>query len=375
MKASMTIMRLSMGLLLALASAPALLAQDQLLELQAEYRDLYKSSHESVIMVSSNKIDPDDALGGTMSLSTQANTEVGFVVEGGYVICDVEDIWGQSRSGGDPRDDMKKVKRVWGRTASGQDFEMQVVGFDFSNLICVAKLPGHIDLPQLRLGDSEQTKPGETVAALGNGFDVMLVDQQVGFYMGTVSEITRFEPYNYYNTDEPGDPYKGSTLCFEGAVNPGDHGGPLINMRGEVIGMLSSHYHAGRRIGSAVPSSQFKIAFDAIVAGGKAPVSMLGFKVANANTAADKDAVLTSVNDNGPMAAGGLKKGDQIIMIDGFPIQGQDDLAQVVGYRFTMQEGSNRPLTYGLPPGALLLFTVKRGSIMLTCEVRAMAKP
>lgn len=363
-------MRLALTLL-ALIAAPTLLAQSNLLELQREYRSLYQSTHKSVIMVSVNEIDADQAFGGGMQLRAQAGAEVGFVVADGYVITNAEEIM-QSIPGArnDPKGMLEAVKTLWGRTASGTSFEMEVVGHDLANALTVCKLPATIKLPGLRVGESTQTKPGETVAALGNGFDVMLVDQQVGFYMGTLSEMTRFEPYDYYDTDAVGDPLKCSTLCFEGAVNPGDHGGPMINMRGEVIGMLTGHFHAGRRIGSAVPSSQFMISFREMVAGNPAPKPRFGFRVADADEVNERDPVITWVEESGPADAAGLKVGDELIMIDGYRVDSIAQFARFMGFGYTINDDDELE-SYGMPPGTVVLFMVKRDDELLSLELTA----
>ena len=125
--------------------------------------------------------------------------------------------------------------------SDGRSFRAQVVGSDPAIDVALLKIPGSHDLPEAPLGNSDELRVGEWVCAIGNPMGYVH-----SVTVGVVSFIGRklFDPSldDYIQTDA--------------AINFGNSGGPLINARGQVIGMNSALSSLGRNIGFALPINQ-----------------------------------------------------------------------------------------------------------------------
>jgi serine protease Do len=108
---------------------------------------------------------------------------------------------------------------------SGQKYPGTVVGFDAETDVAVVKIEAPHDLPTLTLGDSNAAQVGDWVLAMGSPFGL---DQTVT--AGIISKKERESPF--FNVFQ-------RFLQTDAAINRGNSGGPLVNMRGEVIGMNS----------------------------------------------------------------------------------------------------------------------------------------
>jgi S1-C subfamily serine protease len=103
----------------------------------------------------------------------------------------------------------------------GQQLEAKVVYIDADLDIALAKLEGR-DFPHLALADAATVKQGENVLVIGNPGDAMLFSVTKGI-VSAVGKFTNAGPGTWIQTDTP--------------INPGNSGGPLLNSRGEVIGI------------------------------------------------------------------------------------------------------------------------------------------
>jgi serine protease Do len=204
-------------------------------------------------------------------------------------------------------------------------FPAKVVGTDPLTDLAVIKIEGS-DFPNVPLGDSTQLRPGQTVLAFGNplGFRFTVT-------RGIVSALNRPNPYN----DDPRKP--GQYIQTDAAINPGNSGGPLVNARGEVIGIntfLVSSSGAFSGMGFAIPTQIVQPVMDSLVRYGKVEHSYIGVSISdvtpeNSKFFALKDAngaVVSEVQPDSPGAQAGLKVGDVIVGLDGKKVTGAGEL-------------------------------------------------
>jgi serine protease Do len=176
------------------------------------------------------------------------------------------------------------------------------------------------------LGDSTALQVGEPVMAIGNPFGL---DQTVT--TGIVSATGRVigsGPYdNFIQTDA--------------SINPGNSGGPLINSRGEVVGIntaIFSRSGGSVGIGFAVPSSLAKSVLTQLAEHGKVERGWLGVSIQPLTKELAKSfkrdeatgVLVSSVVDGSPAAKAGVKSGDVIVEFDGKRIAKSEDLPRLV---------------------------------------------
>ena len=192
----------------------------------------------------------------------------------------------------------------------------KLVGTDPLTDLAVIKIDG-ANFPNIPMGDSSALRPGQTVLAFGNplGFRFTVT-------RGIVSALNRPNPYS----DDPRKP--GQFIQTDAAINPGNSGGPLVNARGEVVGIntfLISPSGAFSGMGFAIPTQIVSPVVDSLVRYGKVNHARMGVGITdvtpeNAKFFDVKDssgAVVTQVEPDSPGAKAGLKVGDVITELDG----------------------------------------------------------
>ncbi len=173
------------------------------------------------------------------------------------------------------------------------------------------------DLPSVPWGDSTELRPGETVLAFGNPFGFRFTVTR-----GIVSALNRPNPYS----DDARKP--GEFIQTDAAINPGNSGGPLVDARGEVVGIntfLVSPSGSFSGMGFAIPTQIVRPTVEALIKYGKVTHGYIGIGISditpdNSKFFEVKDnrgAVVTQVEPDSPGAKAGLKVGDVISQIDG----------------------------------------------------------
>src|ERR1700676_4808668 len=192
----------------------------------------------------------------------------------------------------------------------------KVIGTDPLTDLAVIKVEGH-DFPNAPWGDSTQLHPGQTVLAFGNPFGFRFTVTR-----GIVSALNRPNPFSD-NARKPGE-----FIQTDAAINPGNSGGPLVDARGEVVGIntfliSSSGQFAG--MGFAIPTQIVKPTVDALIRDGKVTHAYMGIGISdvppeNAKCFDVNDAhgaVVTQIEPDSPAGKAGLKVGDVITQLDG----------------------------------------------------------
>ena len=137
---------------------------------------------------------------------------------------------------------------------SGEKYRGTVVGFDAETDVAVLKIEATKDLPTIKLGDSNEAQVGDWVLAMGSPFGL---DQTVT--AGIISKKERESPY--FNVFQ-------RFLQTDAAINRGNSGGPLVNMRGEVIGMnsqIATSTGDYNGIGFALPANETNFVYKQLI--------------------------------------------------------------------------------------------------------------
>ena len=258
--------------------------------------------HVRVQRAAAKDDDSEDPRGRRTSGSGFVVDERGFIVTNAHVIEDAESILV--------------------RLSDGRRFTGKVVGRD--NRIDLALLrieaPGLVALP---LADSNKTRVGEFVLALGHPFNL---EHSVSF--GIVSR--------------KGAPLTVAAIGFEfiqtdAAINPGNSGGPLVNMAGDVVGVNSMAARNGS-IGFAIPSNLVKMLVPQLASKGKIEWGWLGVGIAEVSDddltrlglKEPRGVLIRSVMPGEPADKGGIKVDDVILALGETRLEGPRDLQRVI---------------------------------------------
>src|SRR6266481_3007446 len=224
------------------------------------------------------------------------------------------------------------ASRITIGTLSGERFRAKVIGVDKDTDLAVLKIEAPRDLPVLKLGDSNAAQVGDWVLAIGSPFGL---DQTVT--AGIISKKERETPF-FTNFQR--------FLQTDAAINRGNSGGPLVNMRGEVIGInsqIATSTGDYNGIGFALPASEANFVYRQIVDQGKVHRGYLGvtldsvkdefarvYGLSEAKGAIILDVQQTKDGQPTPAAKAGLQSNDIIVEFNGQAIANAQDLIQRV---------------------------------------------
>jgi serine protease Do len=231
--------------------------------------------------------------------------------------------------------------RITVRLQSGEEFRGTVKGVDEETDVAVVKIESARDLPSVKLGDSNTAQVGDWVLAIGSPFGL---DQTVtaGIISTKERQTPLFTSFQQF-------------LQTDAAINRGNSGGPLVNMRGEVIGInsqIATSTGDYNGIGFALPSNEASFVYQQIVSQGKVRRGYLGIFLESVKAEfarvyglpEAKGAVVTDVRDPaGPAGKAGIQANDIIVEFNDQPITSAQDLINKVA---ATAVGSNVTITY-----------------------------
>jgi serine protease Do len=211
------------------------------------------------------------------------------------------------------------------KLADKREFKAKVLGTDAKTDVAVIKIDA-TGLPAVKFGDTSKLRVGEWVAAIGSPFGL-----EHTVTAGIVSAKSRNLP------DERLVPF----IQTDVAVNPGNSGGPLFNMDGEVVGINSQIFStSGGYMGLsfAIPIDLALKVRDQLVAHGKVTRGRIGVVVQpmtaplaeSFGLGSARGALVSNVEPNAPAAKAGLQTGDVIIAFNGKPIAESGELPAIV---------------------------------------------
>lgn len=255
------------------------------------------------------------------------------------------------------------ANRVRVTLKDGRTFEGQVLGQDRLTDVAVVKVNAN-NLPVVRLGNSDHLRPGEWAIAIGNPLGL---DNTVT--AGIISATGR-------SSGDIGVPDKRvGFIQTDAAINPGNSGGPLLNQRGEVIGMNTAIIGGAQGLGFAIPINTAQRIANQLIANGRVDHPFLGIRMANltpemqqrlnanpnspVRVQESSGVLIFQVLPNSPAARAGLQPGDVIRRINGQNITKADQVQQMVestGIGRTMElevRRSGQTVTVAVQPAPL----------------------
>ena len=208
--------------------------------------------------------------------------------------------------------------------ADKREFSAKLIGSDQRTDVALLKIEA-TGLPAVRIGDPNKLRVGEWVIAIGSPFGLEST-VTAGIVSAKARETGEFLPF----------------IQTDVAVNPGNSGGPLINLRGEVVGINSQIFTtsgAFAGISFAIPIDEAMRVQEQLRASGRVIRGRIGVtigavsrEVAEAiGLAKPQGALVTNVDPDGPAAKAGVEAGDVVLRFDGRAIDSQSDLPRIVG--------------------------------------------
>ena len=245
------------------------------------------------------------------------------------------------------------------RLHDDRQYDATVVGSDPNRDLALLVFETDDGIPIANLGDSDDVQVGDIVLAVGNplGFESTVTS-------GMVSAVERQGP------NRPGMPILTDYIQTDAAINRGNSGGPLVNLRGEVVGMntwIASQSGGSIGLGFAIPINNARRAIDQFIASGRVEYGWLGVNMANPPSSpsdslgeSEGGAFVYSVYQDSPADEGGVQPGDIITRVNSTAIENSDDLLRAVA---------------DMEPGTRTRFRVRRDGRMRTLTVNLGIRP
>jgi len=238
----------------------------------------------------------------------------GFIItEDGYIVTNNHVVSGTSR-------------KLTVFLSDGSSKEAEIVGTDPATDLAVIKIEGS-GLPTAVFGDSDSLKPGQLAIAIGNPLGI---EFNRSVTVGVISGLDRVLSV--------GDSYM-RLIQTDAVINPGNSGGPLVNAKGEVVGVNSVKLNvtAVEGMGFAIPSNQVKRIAEELIDTGKVKRAYLGISFMDKsevryympNVQIDQGVYVVEVVSGGPADKAGIRKGDIIVEFDGRKI---NDAGSLMAY-------------------------------------------
>jgi serine protease Do len=218
------------------------------------------------------------------------------------------------------------AERITVTLADGRVFRGEVVGADPAIDVALLRLPNASNLPEAPLGDSDELRPGEWVCAIGN---------PLGYVHSVTVGVVSFIGRKLY--DQSLDDY----IQTDAAINLGNSGGPLINSRGEVVGINSALSPKASNIGFAVPINQAKAILTQLKTKGRVSRGFIGVTLTDVtpslqralNLSVADGAMVQDVTPRSPAERAGLRTYDVIVQVEGRPVTTNHELIRDISAR------------------------------------------
>jgi S1-C subfamily serine protease len=212
---------------------------------------------------------------------------------------------------------IEKANKLKVTTTDGNMYEGNVVGADKQTDLAIIKIDSKDALSSAELGNSDLLKIGQIVIAIGNPFGL---DGGPSVTAGIISSLTRRLQFENGVME---------LIQTDASINPGNSGGPLVNTRGEVIGINTAKIPYAQGIGFAVPINVAKMIITDLITNGRVTnrpyigISAIKINRELANLyrlPSIQGALIAQIQDNSPAHKADLRKGDIVESIDGITI-------------------------------------------------------
>ncbi|MGE5842233.1 MAG: trypsin-like peptidase domain-containing protein, partial [Deltaproteobacteria bacterium] len=223
-------------------------------------------------------------------------------------------------------------------TSNQKEYKGRILGSDPRSDLAVIKIDAKEELPEAKLGNSEDLMIGETVIAIGNPFGLTHT-----VTTGVVSALDR--------SVRADDRVYRHFIQTDASINPGNSGGPLLNIDGDVIGINTAIYQKAQGIGFAIPINKTKRIVKELLRAGEVQPPWLGLDLQEltpelkrhfALPGGSGGVLVSDVYGNGPAERAGVKRGDIVLTVGGSDVgtlsDYQDALAEyTTGDRLTLK--------------------------------------
>ena len=226
--------------------------------------------------------------------------------------------------------DADKITVAVEENGEENEYDARVVGFDRHSDIAIIQVDKKVHLPKVSLGDSEAMRVGDWVMAIGTPFGQL----QGTVTVGIVSAKGRNDLYimggeatfqNYIQTDA--------------SINFGNSGGPLVNMKGEAIGINTAINPSGQGIGFAIPINMAKQIMGELITKGKVRYGYLGIRLQELDRSLAKGMdlpvehgiLVEEVYPGTPASKAGIEQRDVIVNYDGQAVREDSKFRLMVG--------------------------------------------
>jgi S1-C subfamily serine protease len=219
------------------------------------------------------------------------------------------------------------AKRIEVTVSDGRKYEADLIGDDPDTDLAVIRINAP-NLVPVHFGDTQKTRVGQLVVAIGNPYGF-----QYSVTAGVVSALGR-------SLRAQSGRLMDDVIQTDAALNPGNSGGPLVNSRGEVIGVNTAMILPAQGICFATSIDTAKFVASRLIRDGKVSRSYIGLAGQNVplprrivryyNLAVESGILIVSFEANSPARDAGLREGDIIIAFDDHPTAGIDDLHKLL---------------------------------------------
>jgi S1-C subfamily serine protease len=210
----------------------------------------------------------------------------------------------------------------------GRHMPAMLIGEDPDTDLAVIRVPAS-DLPALTLGDSRALRVGQLVIAIGN---------PLGFHATVTAGVVSARGRSLRSKSGR---LMDDIIQTDAALNPGNSGGPLVNSRGDVVGVNTAVISGAQGLCFAIAANTAQFVVGRLIRDGRIRRSYVG--VAGQNTPlmrqfvrfyslpASSGILVASIEPNSPASSSGLQEGDVIIAFAGQPVEGIDQLHRLLG--------------------------------------------
>jgi serine protease Do len=206
------------------------------------------------------------------------------------------------------------------------NLKAKIIGRDKKTDLALLKVVPKKPLPFVKWGDSTKSRVGDWILAIGNPFGLGGT-VTAGIISASKRDINS-GPYDSY-------------LQTDASINRGNSGGPMFNLKGNVIGVNTAIYSPSGGsigIGFAIPAAQARVVIDQLRKFGRTRRGWLGVRIQTVTKqiaeslelGKPRGALVAGVNEKGPAKESGLKAGDVIVTFDGQPVEEMRDLPRIV---------------------------------------------